>query len=570
MLLVLCSYGPESMCQIDTQPVLYINTDMHSVSIVGIDIDNKEKLMLTASDGSTAKLWRVSTGKLLRTFYPPIGDVGFLNDAALSPNGKIAAVSGWTSEDGWDNSVFLLKTSNGEILQVLHGAKSVVLVLEFSPDGTHLVVGLANDDVLVYKKNKEGCFDFYKHLTGHVGKTDAIAFGPDLQLVTAGYDDYIRLYDPSFMLLQKQKLEGERPSSVAFSSDGEKIAVGYMRSDDIDILSSENLKVLYQANSGITEDNKGLGWVVSFSQCGKYLFASGKKEAGTKHVIRRWLGEGMGSFDDFPVSGNSVSGMKPLKNGDLLFAGSQPDFGRLSFAGDLTYYRSGEILDFTTKEVENREFNYLGVNVDGDRVSFFAYNVGHVMSFSIANMELEIPGKLEELYKDEWGRRLKVTDWHDHRFPKLNGKEIGIRDGEWSFSTDITSNGDRLVLGTGSNIRCYDSIGREMWRVGNKHALWAVNISGNDIVLVAARGDGMIGWYRMADGELLASLYVHPQTHEWIFFSPEGYFNCSNGARKIIGWRVKRRGDQTEKVYSHRRFWKRYYQPQIMKYVLTI
>ncbi len=64
--------------------------------------------------------------------------------------------------------------------------------------------------------------------------------------------------------------------------------------------------------------------------------------------------------------------------------------------------------------------------------------------------------------------------------------------------------------------------------------VWAVNITGDGRLVVAAYQDGTIRWHRMADGvELLAFMPLSDQTN-WVAWTPEGFYDAGDG------WRTRR------------------------------
>ena len=148
-----------------SSPILQLNTDMHTGNIKRISIDASGKYVLSVSHDKTAKLWDATTGNLLKIFRIPIGLTyeGTLEAGALSPDGKIAAVSGCTGYE-WDKkiSIYLFNTNNGEIFQRLSGLGDFVRDLEFSPDGTYLAAALATTGVVIYRKVNSTNFE--KHI----------------------------------------------------------------------------------------------------------------------------------------------------------------------------------------------------------------------------------------------------------------------------------------------------------------------------------------------------------------------------------------------------------------------
>ncbi|MDX2047247.1 MAG: hypothetical protein SFU87_10700, partial [Chitinophagaceae bacterium] len=84
-------------------PILRIEPGMHTSKGYKISTDAEGKFLLSASIDKTARLWDASTGTLLKTFRIPIGGTGegTLYSCSLSPDGRIAALSGGTGFE-WD------------------------------------------------------------------------------------------------------------------------------------------------------------------------------------------------------------------------------------------------------------------------------------------------------------------------------------------------------------------------------------------------------------------------------------------------------------------------------------
>ena len=161
-----------------TEPILRLNSQMHTARIKRISTDAAGKYILTASLDKTAKLWDATTGDLLKTFRPPIGygNEGMLYAGALSPNGKIAAVAGWSYFNKSTLDIYLFNTNTGELIQRLTGLGNVIFDLEFSHDGTYLAAALGGTKgVIIYKTTKPKPDPYgsglniskYKTLTGY-------------------------------------------------------------------------------------------------------------------------------------------------------------------------------------------------------------------------------------------------------------------------------------------------------------------------------------------------------------------------------------------------------------------
>jgi outer membrane protein assembly factor BamB len=94
---------------------------------------------------------------------------------------------------------------------------------------------------------------------------------------------------------------------------------------------------------------------------------------------------------------------------------------------------------------------------------------------------------------------------HDDYCPTLDGKPIELDQFEMSRSLAIHPDSTRFVLGSAWSLRAFDAKGRLIWQRAAPDLAWAVNISGDGRLAIAAYDDGTIRWHRLDDGrELLA------------------------------------------------------------------
>ncbi len=53
------------------EPILRIETGMHTAMIRRIAVDSDNRYLVTGSDDKTIRVWELSTGRLLKTIRPP-------------------------------------------------------------------------------------------------------------------------------------------------------------------------------------------------------------------------------------------------------------------------------------------------------------------------------------------------------------------------------------------------------------------------------------------------------------------------------------------------------------------
>src|SRR6267143_1151695 len=135
------------------EPVLRIETGMHTANIPRIGVDAANRFLVTASHDKTIRVWELPSGRLLRIIRVPIGagDEGKLYAVAISPDGSTIAAGGWTSSDGLNTNIYFFDRDSGKLIRRLGGLPVVVNHLVYSPDGRYLAATLSgNNGVRVF------------------------------------------------------------------------------------------------------------------------------------------------------------------------------------------------------------------------------------------------------------------------------------------------------------------------------------------------------------------------------------------------------------------------------------
>jgi hypothetical protein len=124
--------------------------------------------------------------------------------------------------------------------------------------------------------------------------------------------------------------------------------------------------------------------------------------------------------------------------------------------------------------------------------------------------------------------------------PTLDGKPIQLVRYERSRSLAVHPDGARFVLGADWNLRAIDAKGQPLWTHKVPGTVWAVNVTGDGRLVVAAYGDGTIRWHRMDDGRELLALFVLADKQNWVAWTPEGFYGATPGAFGVLQWHVNR------------------------------
>ncbi len=546
------------------QPLLRLETGMHTAMIHNISVDARHQLLLTVSDDKTARLWSPGDGRLIRVLRPPIGSghEGQLYAGALSPDGTIAAIGGYTGYD-WDgsDSIYLFDTGSGKLFRRLTGLPDVITSLQFSPDGGTLAAGLSGQGGI--RVWRTGDWSPAWSDAAYGDSVNALAFSPSGDLVAASYDGYLRSYDRQGGLKQaKVKAPGgTRPFSVAVSPDGRRIAVGYDDTDRVDVVAWDTLQLL--ASADVTGVNAAMAHV-AWSPDGGTLFAGNMASDNLgRRFIRAWSDGGQGPYGDWPVAGNTITGIVPLAGLDVAFASAEPSWGVLRESGRVDLGHTARIAD------------YRGIgsgfmlSPDGKRVRFGFEPLGQRPAlFSLAERRLVGgPGETDGLTGPTLSSpRMAVEHWRNDTAPTLNGKALTLDPLETSRAVAV--NGERLLLGSEWTLRLFDKTGTQVWPRPVPAQVWAVNVTPDGRLAVAALGDGTIHWYRMSDGVELLALFPDADGQRWVAWTPQGYYDASAGGDELIGWHVNRGADHEADFYPAKQFSAQFNRPDIVALVL--
>jgi WD40 repeat protein len=569
-------------------PFVRLNTVLHSAKIMDIAANSGGSLLATASYDKTVKLWDADSGKLLKTFRPPIGAglEGTLFAVALSPDGSTVAAAGWTGFS-WDKAfcVYLFNVNTGEITKRLIGLPQSIQRLAFSRDGKRLALGLnASGGVRVV--NLADSSSILDDLSFE-GNCFGLEFDQRGNLVASSDAGNIRVYRADGSTAYTVKTEnGKQILDTRFSPDGKQLAVVYD-----DYYGVEVRAALDGTLDFVLQQPKGRFFSVAWSADGRHLLAAGGNKAqDSRKLLVKWSVETR-SLDNLVVlpSKNGITRLLALKDSELAFVSRMTGFGVISHESNssagFAKKGKGKRHQQGATEAEPQFFHQLStadfqknhdlfrISPDGLSVLFSYERYGQSPArFDLKTRKIVVnnPPDTDLLLHRFTADGINVQNWEDSEQPRLNKRILdGFGSRDLSRSLAIRHDEKGFVLGSNHYLRHFARNGRLLWKQRIPQVAWDISLSADDKTLVAALDDSTVRWYRMTDGRELYALYLHPDKKRWLLWSPDGFFDHGTGSANLIGFQVNRGIDQSSVMVGAERMYDLLYRPDLIDKIIV-
>jgi len=192
----------------------------HSNFVESVSFSPDGRTLATGSDDGTIRLWDISKGSLTRTINAHLNDV---EGVAFSLDGRIIATA---SDDG---TVKQWNAASGAFIRALEGNSTHeqsdhMEFVAFSPDG-HTIAAVSEGGVARLWDAATG--SLIRIMEGNY-TINIVAFSPDGSMIASGSDDgAARLWNASDRsLIRTLEASSTDVESVAFSPDGRTLAAG--------------------------------------------------------------------------------------------------------------------------------------------------------------------------------------------------------------------------------------------------------------------------------------------------------------------------------------------------------
>jgi WD40 repeat protein len=356
-------------------------------------VDKDEKLLATASDDKTLRLWNLPEGTLYTTLRVPIDErlKGSLYAVAVSPDGKTVITAGETIDDNQKFSLYVFDVEQRVLKARIPNLPSAIYHLTYSKDGKYFAASFAGGYGIRVWESQTG--KLIAQDNDYAERSTWLDFNAAGNLVSASHDGYIRLYDNQFKLLKKSITNSQgKPNSVDFSENGELLAVGYSNLNQVDIVDLNlDKQVSLPVENLITTNTAIVTWQKNSNTS---LYVSGDMRTNQGNfIVRHWdkINSPDKSFKDVEVSKNIVTDIISLANtekSDTLFSSADPSWGSLK-NDEVAYKNQANLWDARLVELPNKTFS---ISEDGLKIAYSTDSLSKADSSSKCNLFLMILG----------------------------------------------------------------------------------------------------------------------------------------------------------------------------------
>lgn len=571
--------------------------DAHSKDIRCLAFTPDNNYLVTGSEDKTTKLWRVSDGSLVQTFDESGTEIFAV---AISSDGRLLASAG-NSEDIANECIQIRDLHTGKsVYKLQNGDLGIISSLSFQPDSTWLASGGIHGVVLWDTAAEKEI----KQLTQEYACS--VAFSPDGEKLVTGMETPIEtnrsiayIWDVFSGRKLKTLLDVESNSngidvnSATFTHDNNRILTG----------NDEGSLCLWNANTGslIKKWNCGTGIaiysitidshanaLVSLSGDSVFLYDL-NQIIPLQNYSERFI-SGSNTLAFHPSSNRLAVGecggaiqIWDLESGKLernLFPGNSfitslhfsPDGTRLWACACNKSVVCWETKNYGIEHyypIDSFYHIYPSPN-DEYLLSYLADYTNNLAIFEIFDPHGNAVGKkqvINDFFKDEWLKSIQWTDNHQITIETTRSEEQSDKDKylnykrnhRWDLRTNTLTNDKDGSLYELEKITLHPSYeSKEEFVVLNN--VFNQQILVDNGLLFHARYGGNTYIFEKETGKEICSLFSFNSGRDWLVVTPEGLFDGTPEARRMVSYRV---GDSLN-VQPVEAFFQDFYYPGLL------
>jgi WD40 repeat protein len=461
------------------------------------------------------RLWEVASGKLLHTFNQP----GRLLSLAFAPDGKSLAC-------GVDKNVWLYDVLGEPAGKLIASHDATVTSVAFTPNATAIVSGSHDQTV---KRTELGSGKVTWHAPGYFEQVNSVALSDDGTLVVTGSSDHrfargrlqagtrhfgpgaVRLWDArTGRLVRRLSEPAEQIMAAAISSDGRRIAGGG------GVVGGNAVVRVWDAATG------ALTW--SMNDHLKEVLALAFAPADG--LLATASADGVVKIRDAATG-------KPRQ----VLEGHQGGATSLAFSGDgktlfcAEGYGATRIWDAHTGTLLHKcPVGASAESLRGDRLinSIGLSADGSVLATCNSSINNEFVDRVRI-----WDARTGSLK-RDFAAENIHGRPMAL------------SPDGSIVATGGKSVKLWDVRTGKMLRelFGHLKRTQSIVFSRDGRLVVSGGSYGTVNVWETATGKHLVTLFAFSDSpngksdDDWVAYHPEGYYDCSPGGERYLGWRV--------------------------------
>jgi WD40 repeat protein/tetratricopeptide (TPR) repeat protein len=447
-------------------------------NITALSFSNDSRMLVTASEDGTAKVWSVPDGNLITTLQ---GHTKGITSVSFRPDGRMLATA---SKDG---TAIIWSIPDGKKIKILKGHTKGVTFVTFSPNAQLLAT--ASEDKTVKIWNLKGYQIHNLNVKSDQG--EIVSFSPDNKIVTTGGEyDTVQLWNLDVKNYKPRTIDDYGTSSMNFLNSGKTI----------NILNKKGKLTLWSTRENediikINEICNGFeGEILTISHDNKFLIVrdSNKKSVNKYRLVRNNYNNCYSSDNTTFEHNESITNAVFSYNDKLLATVSKDGVVKL---WDIKY----KVPTLTTKS---------GEEIKKIRFSFN----GKIAALGSNNNMIEIK--------------------------KRDGSFISTIPGDSSI---LSFSHDNQTLATGSpddflKLWKFDSK-QEIPLKGSKNYITSINFSRDGEFIAATDASNLIRLWR-SNGTLVKSLLSKTEKITNVIFSPNSHILASIGNNSVTLYKL--------------------------------
>ncbi len=605
-------------------PRIVINPQGHAGKVHNLVFTPDGNRLISISEDKTIRVWNAQTGQQIKKFESQIGDgpEGMFYASALSPDGKLLAVSGYQVSTEKENYVIVIDIEKGEQVATAIGHSDVITSLSFSGSGQFLASGSADGTARIWKMEnfptlitsatlnvglpvsnlsfnrmtqelaiaaeskdvlvfalaglRKGEKQFApKSLHKHRGILNEIAYSPDgAYLISSSFENELILWTSEGTFVKELDKLKHPITALAFSFDGKILAA----LDD----TGKGMTYTIPAGTKLTEftghDNTVFSAVFSPStNTSNYVVASG---GGNNNEIILWNPINGLTIRKIKGKGSPIPQLAFGQGYELFFsremATDKPNF-KNSF--DLTTFilnrnpSRSPALKQLPKDIFQTGVNSIAlpkgkmiqtdIGADGRILDFKVLADGSVAVASDFSLKLfDKNGYLNKEFLGHSGAVRAISISEDGKYMASGGEDQSII--IWRLSETGFAPSMRSIFDTPEWAEYFSSLPLDSLTHETTKKAWL-----DIIAFLKANGQKV---YKEIDaryktlGEVLipyATLFL-AEDNEWVCWTPRGYFSCSSAGAQYFGWHTNRGIEKLADFYEANQYFEILYRPKEM------